>query len=210
MRARLCCGLAPLTLAAVAACGGSDLVLPGSAEPAELQIVKGDQQTARTGAALPDSLVVRVLDATGRPVAGQPVVFVRDAAAGGDVTPDTALTDEQGRAQARWVLGTTAGTQLARAEVSRSAAPPLTAFFTALATVPASGGGTGGTGGGTASGSGGGSTGGPTGGSTGGGSTGGQDSGGSGSGGDQGGKGHGGKSGGGNDNGGKGHDGENG
>ncbi|HEU4587991.1 MAG TPA: Ig-like domain-containing protein [Gemmatimonadales bacterium] len=141
-----------LLVAALASCGGSDLVLPSASNPAELKVLKGDGQTARVGTALPDSLVVQVTDATGRPVVGQAVVFLQDGKTGGAVTPDTANSDAEGRAQARWVLGSVAGTQMAHALVPRDGDQPLTVFFTATATAapapPPGGGGGGNSGGG--------------------------------------------------------------
>jgi hypothetical protein len=144
-----------LVAAALASCGGSDLVLPSASNPADLKVVKGDGQSARVGTALPESLVVQVTDATGRPVVGQAVVFIRDGSSGGAVSPDTVQTNADGRAQAHWVLGSTVGTQMAHAAVPRGGDQALTVFFTATATAapapPPSqppGGGGGGTGGG--------------------------------------------------------------
>lgn len=150
MRVRILPSL--LLAAALASCGGSDLVLPSASNPAELKVLKGDGQTARVGTALPDSLVVQVTDATGRPVVGQAVVFLQDGKTGGAVMPDTANSDAEGRAQARWVLGSVAGTQMAHALVHRDGDQPLTVFFTATATAapapPPGGGGGGNSGGG--------------------------------------------------------------
>ncbi|HEU4647515.1 MAG TPA: Ig-like domain-containing protein [Gemmatimonadales bacterium] len=160
-----------LLAAALASCGGSDLVLPSASNPADLKVLKGDGQTARVGTALPESLVVRVTDATGRPVVGQAVVFLQDGKTGGAVTPDTANSDADGRAQARWVLGSVAGTQMAHAVVPRDGDQPLAVFFTATATAtpaPPPGGGNNG-GGNNGGGNGGGNNGGNTGGGNGGG-----------------------------------------
>jgi len=115
-----------------AACSGSDLVLPGGAGPAAIEAVGGNGQSGRAGTALPESLVVRVTDATGRPVKDQRVEFA-DASGGGDLSPDAATTDADGRAGSRWVLGSAIGTQTARATVV-GAPDPLAAAFTATAT----------------------------------------------------------------------------
>src|SRR4051812_4506133 len=120
--------------AALASCGGSDLVLPSASSPADLKGIQGDGQTPRAGTPLPDSLTVRVTDATGRPVVGQPVVFIQDGKSGGAVSPDTVPSNADGQAQARWVLGSVAGTQMAHAVVPRDGDQPLTVFFTATAT----------------------------------------------------------------------------
>jgi len=61
--------------AGLAACGGSDLVLPNEGVAARIDIVSGDGQTATVSATLPEPLVVRVLDSRDRPVSGQRVEF---------------------------------------------------------------------------------------------------------------------------------------
>jgi adhesin/invasin len=75
--------------------------------PASLDIVSGDLQTATAGTELPQPLVVEVTDDKGKPVEGQVVNFVV-VTGGGSVFAGTALTNEDGRAQERWTLGTTA------------------------------------------------------------------------------------------------------
>jgi hypothetical protein len=114
------------------ACGGSDLLLPGDTQPAAIAIIKGNNQSGSIGATLAESLVVKVTDGSGRPVAQLPVAFVLGAGSpGGALAPDTALTDAAGVARSSWALGTTAGTQVAEARVVGSAA--LRAEFTATA-----------------------------------------------------------------------------
>lgn len=118
-------------LAVATACGGGDnLVLPNEGLPHDIAVVKGANQTAPVGAPLPDSIVVRVTDSRGRPVAGQNVAFA--AAGGGSVAPDTVTTNADGRAGARWTLGTTAGTQQLSATVV-GAPTPLSVNVTATA-----------------------------------------------------------------------------
>ncbi|HEX6107498.1 MAG TPA: hypothetical protein VFZ26_18055 [Gemmatimonadales bacterium] len=96
-------GLAALSLVG---CGGDDLLLPSSAAPTQLRLVSGDLQEAHTGTRLPDPLVVEAVDGSGRPVAGTRIVFRFQAAtAGAQVSPDTARTDESGRAIAEVRLG---------------------------------------------------------------------------------------------------------
>jgi hypothetical protein len=103
---------ASLSLVSGVACGGGDLVLPDDQSPADILIFEGDEQAGAVGAALADSLVVRVLDAQERPVSGVPVAFELGIGAdGGDVSPDTALTDGDGLASSHWVLGGTSGRQ---------------------------------------------------------------------------------------------------
>jgi Big-like domain-containing protein len=94
-------------------CGGSDLALPGpgsTAAPAGIAIFKGNAQTGAPGTMLRDSIVVKVTDSTGSPMAGQPVEFA-PVTSGAAVTPQTATTDADGLAGARWVLGPAAGPQ---------------------------------------------------------------------------------------------------
>ena len=120
-------------LAVAGACGGGDnLVLPNDGLPHDVAVVKGANQTAAVGAPLPDSIVVRVTDSRGRPVAGQSVAFAVATAGGGSVAPDTVMTNADGRAGARWTLGTTAGTQRLNATVV-GAPNPLSVAVTATA-----------------------------------------------------------------------------
>ena len=110
----------PLTgsaLALLAACGGDDLVLPDQTEPAHIEIVSGTNQAGSIGTMLAEPLVVRVTDSRERPVGNRQVVFQVLAGEGGSVTPDTALTDSDGKASVRWILGETEGTQRVQALV---------------------------------------------------------------------------------------------
>jgi hypothetical protein len=101
-----------LVSAAAACSGGDDLLLPGSAEPASVALVQGDQQNGRVGEALPQPLVAAVTDANGRPVQGATVLFVlSDPPPGASVSPDTAMTGADGNATASVVLGTRPGAQ---------------------------------------------------------------------------------------------------
>ena len=109
--------LTATTLALAAACGGDDLVLPDQTEPAHIEIVSGTNQAGSTGTMLAEPLVVRVTDSRDRPVADREVVFEVLAGEGGSVTPETALTDSDGRASVRWILGETEGTQRVQAMV---------------------------------------------------------------------------------------------
>jgi hypothetical protein len=70
-----------------------------------LQLVSGGGQTGMVGHALPEPVVVRVVDQADRPVAGAQVNFLppRDGA----VDPRQARTDAEGYARASWTLGST-------------------------------------------------------------------------------------------------------
>jgi len=97
-----------------------------------LQIASGDNQTAPVRSALADSLVVRVADALGNPVAGVQVQWA--AVGGGSVSPATVMTGAEGLAAAQRVLGTAAGTQTA--EASSAGLPTVTFTHTAIAANP--------------------------------------------------------------------------
>lgn len=98
------------------ACGSDGLTLPDQTEPARVEAVSGSNQAGSTGTMLAEPLVVRVTDSEGRPVFERKVAFVL-VEGDGEVTPDTALTDADGRATGRWVLGPTEGTQRVEARV---------------------------------------------------------------------------------------------
>jgi len=122
--------LGTLSLAAILGCGG-DLVLPtSSGEGVDLSILDGNGQTGTVGQELPKPLVVGV-ESGGSPVEGHKVAFVvtGDPAAG-RLDPDTAVTGPDGRAVARWVLGTAPGSHEveARLVVSEPAPPPMAVF----------------------------------------------------------------------------------
>jgi hypothetical protein len=107
------------------------LVLPSSAGPAEITKAHGDGQHGTAGTALPESIVVRVVDGDGRVIAGQGVVF-EPAAGAGDASPQTAQTGDDGMAGTRWTLGPSAGPQTLAARVAGGGSG-LTVQFTASA-----------------------------------------------------------------------------
>jgi hypothetical protein len=121
---------ATLALAAVMACGG-DLALPSSSgEGVDLSILGGNEQTGTVGQELPQPLVVGV-ESGGAPIEGHQVAFiVAGDPAAGRLEPDTAVTGPDGRAVARWVLGTEPGPHEveARLVVSEPAPPPMALF----------------------------------------------------------------------------------
>jgi Bacterial Ig-like domain (group 3)/Bacterial Ig-like domain (group 1) len=119
-------------LTILGACGGGgDLLLPGSAEPANVT-VQGDGQSGRVGEALSQPLVAVVTDANGRPIDGATVVFVlTDPAPGASLTPDTARTNSDGQASASVVLGTRPGNQAGQVQaLGASGSPAATQNFT--------------------------------------------------------------------------------
>ena len=114
--------------------GCTDLTLPSQVFPTFIVIVGGNDQVGEVGAALPDSLVIRVTDATGRPVQDAVVRFVPVSPAGnGSLYPDTARTDAEGQAATRWVLGAQAGSAKLEAQVAPRRGNPLSISFSATA-----------------------------------------------------------------------------
>ena len=108
-------------------CSGSDPVVPP--EASAIAAVAGDGQDGALGTMLPDSLVVRVTDEDGAPVAGVPVAWAADG--DGSVSDAMVETGEDGRAGVRRTLGTTVGEQLTTAVVDGLDGSPVT--FTATA-----------------------------------------------------------------------------
>ncbi len=107
--------LVVMSAAALGACGGEDLTLP-TADSSRLQIIAGDEQEGPAGSALPDPLIVRLLDPAGKPVSGRTVLWVVRAGDGA-VDPVTGMTDADGFASAAWTLGALAGPNAVDAEV---------------------------------------------------------------------------------------------
>lgn len=96
-----------------------------------IELVSGDDQTATAGSILPDSLIIRALDASSRPVAGVTVAW--EAAGGGSVSSDITVTGSDGRTGVRRTLGPGAGDQSTTATVEGVTGSPVT--FSATATV---------------------------------------------------------------------------
>ncbi len=131
------CGLFLVLLAGAAGCAAGDLVLPDPPGGGEVQLSKvdgnnGDKQQGVVGEQLPEPLVVQVLTAREQPATGRRVAFVITSAAG-DVSPDTAITDSQGLATARWVLGTAPGAYVIQARLVSGEDSLQTEEFTAVA-----------------------------------------------------------------------------
>ena len=113
----------------MAACGGDDLLLPSSGQPAHIEVFSGNSQTGTVGQTLGQPLVVRVTDREDRPVEGNEVVFIAPPGAG--LAPnDTVLTDPEGKATVQYTLATVSGEQVieARAKPAASTAPLATSF----------------------------------------------------------------------------------
>jgi hypothetical protein len=97
---------------------GADLTLPGTTAPGlAVAVVDGDGQVGTVGQALPDLVVVEVKTDAGQVMPGRRVAFVVAQGAGAGFDPDTAVTNSQGQAKTRWVLGTAVGVYTAEARL---------------------------------------------------------------------------------------------
>ncbi|MEP7325467.1 MAG: Ig-like domain-containing protein [Gemmatimonadota bacterium] len=95
----------------------------------QIELVRGDGQTAQVSHAVPDSLVVRLLDSYGNPVSGEEVTW---QAAAGSLSSGTVTTGPDGQAAVSWTLGSTAGVQTATATHGGTTGSPVN--FSATAT----------------------------------------------------------------------------
>ena len=132
---RLWCVPRILPALVLAACGHTPDLGPGSESgpPAALELVSGAGQTGAVGDTLPVHLIVHVADSAGRPVPGAVVTFAASDQSGSFV-PREPQTDENGRAEVRWVLGQRAGAAAATAGVG--AIEPVSFSATAIAGPP--------------------------------------------------------------------------
>ena len=126
--------LAALVVASLAC--GEDLALPDpSGAGLELSVVGGNGQTGTVGEQLTEPLVVKVAAEGGQPVSGRKVAFMVSGGTG-SFDPDTAESNDEGQAVARWVLGTAPGAQSGQARLVTDLEAPPAAQFQASA-VPA-------------------------------------------------------------------------
>jgi hypothetical protein len=95
----------------------------GSGGAVRIEAVSGDDQTGPVGTGLDDSLVVRVLDAFGNPVAGVNVEWNADR---GSIDPGSVTTGSDGRAATYRILGSSVGSQTATASSSGLDGSPVT------------------------------------------------------------------------------------
>ncbi len=99
-----------------------------------LEPVSGDGQVGGVNSALPDPLVVRVVDGLSNPVAGVTVTWV--VIGGGSIDPETSVSGPDGTASAQRILGPNAGPQSAEASVDGLAGSPVIFSHTADASNP--------------------------------------------------------------------------
>jgi hypothetical protein len=113
-------------------CASDSLTLPKEGEPAFVIIVHGNGQQGMAGDMLADSLVLSVTDGESRPVVNRGIAF--NVASGGTVQPGTVMTNGEGKAIFRWVLGTTAGEQTLDAGLASGSqlSPKVTFVATAV------------------------------------------------------------------------------
>jgi hypothetical protein len=100
-----------------------------------LEKVSGDSQSATAGQKLADPLVVRAVDASGRPLRGIKLNW-RVLAGGGSVLRGVGRTDAEGKASAEWVVGTP-GPQELRVAANDAAPVRFTAAATPVVPPPA-------------------------------------------------------------------------
>lgn len=112
------------TITATAAAAAADTVFA----------IRGDSQSATINTALAESLVVRVNDQFGNPVAGVQVDW--SVSGGGTVSPVTVNTGGNGEAATQRTLGSTSGQKSATATVSGVNGSPVTFVHTANAGGP--------------------------------------------------------------------------
>jgi hypothetical protein len=100
----------------------------------QIEIASGNEQTGSVSSALPDSLVARVIDEGGNPVAGIEVQW--SVSGGGSISPEVVVTGDDGLAAAERVLGAAAGNQSAQAASPGLEGSPLTFIHTAVPATP--------------------------------------------------------------------------
>jgi len=83
----------------------------------DITVAQGNNQTAKAGVLLTNSIVVRVTGSGNLPMVGVPVAF-QVTSGGGAITPQTILTNALGEATAKWTLGSVAGQNTATVSTS--------------------------------------------------------------------------------------------
>jgi hypothetical protein len=128
-RASVIAVVAILGAIAIASCAGDTAVAADSTTPASLTIVQGSNQAVQGGKELPNAVVLRVLTEEGKPVEKVTVGFTVTTG-GGSVNPGSALTDANGEARTKWILGPSDPDQKLKAEVAGIS--PVTISATAI------------------------------------------------------------------------------
>jgi hypothetical protein len=118
-------------ISSVMACGGSGLTLPGDGSPTTLRAVSGYDQEGTVGSELPEPLVARLIDGSGRPLGGVSLEFrfQNDVPAARIEPSEVVATDDSGQASV-WVrLGTIVGSQTVEASLADVTASEIRATF---------------------------------------------------------------------------------
>ncbi len=95
--------------------------------PADLIIAQGNNQVAKQGAALPVQIVLRVTGGANVPIPGVTIAMAI-LGGGGQISPQSAVTNALGEVTVRWTLGPQAGTQTATVTAGNLGPIPLTAI----------------------------------------------------------------------------------
>ncbi len=94
--------------------------------PGDLIVAQGNNQVARQGAALPVQIVLRVTGGANVPIPGVTVAMAITGG-GGQISPQSAVTNALGEVTVRWTLGPQTGTQSATVTAGNLGPIPLTA-----------------------------------------------------------------------------------
>ncbi|MDQ6828018.1 MAG: Ig-like domain-containing protein, partial [Gemmatimonadota bacterium] len=126
-------GTASITATSESQAAHTDVTVTAGAA-ALLAKSSGDAQAAAVAQPLPVPLAVRITDALSNPVPGVQVVFAIRAG-GGSLANTSVTSDNSGRAQTTWTLGTSAGADTVTASI---AGPPAVLFTATTLPGPAS------------------------------------------------------------------------
>ena len=94
--------------------------------PSDLIVAQGNSQAAKAGAALPVQIVVRVTGGNNVPIPGV-TVALSITGGGGQISPQSAVTNATGEVSVRWTLGPQTGPQTATVTAGNLGPIPLTA-----------------------------------------------------------------------------------
>ena len=100
--------------------------------PTTLEAISGDNQTGLTGETLSNPFVVEVRDQYDNPLGGVPVTFALSTG-GGSLSPETGITDANGRAESTLTLGSEPGTNTVKVSAEDIS---QTVVFSAGASLP--------------------------------------------------------------------------
>jgi hypothetical protein len=96
--------------------------------PSDIIVAQGNMQTAKVGASLATSIVVRIVGGGNVPMSGITVLF-QVTGGGGSISPQTVISNNLGEVTTKWTLGPGVGTQTA--SISASVLSPVTLIATA-------------------------------------------------------------------------------